>query len=298
MAPSGKIIINPFGIPGQNVHQAKRLQYEFSLKGVAVDILSQAFLNVCIKENTIKSTLGDADFIIFLDKDKYLSAMLEKLGFRLFNSHSSIRTCDDKGETYIALSGKGINLPKTQFAPVCYRKECEISTEYIERLENEIGYPIVIKSSYGSCGSGVFLAKDKKQLISKLEELKLTPYMCQEYLGKEKGKDVRVIVIGEKAVAGMERYNKKDFRSNIALGGSGKMIDLDTANNRDIKELAEKVAKELKLDYCGVDILYGNDGEKVVCEVNSNAFFEGIEKVTNINVAKLYTEYILEKIKK
>lgn len=296
--PNGKIIINPFGIPGQNLHQAKRLQSEFKLIGVDVEILYQAHLSALIKENQVKTTIGDTDFIIYLDKDKYLSSMLEKSGYKLFNSHEAIRVCDDKGETYIALANNGFNLPKTIFAPVCYRKECQISNEYIETLENEIGYPIILKTSYGSCGSGVFLAQDKTQLLSYLDDLKLTPYMCQEYLGVEKGKDIRVIVIGGKAVAGMERYNKNDFRSNIALGGKGEQIDLESKDNKDIKDLAEKVAKCLNLDYCGVDILYGNGGEKYVCEVNSNAFFEGIESVTKINVAKIYAEYILEKVKK
>ncbi len=296
--PNGKIIINPFGIPGQNLHQAKRLQSEFKLMGVKVEILYQAHLTALIKDNQIKTTLGETDFIVYLDKDKYLSAMLEKSGYKLFNSHDAIRTCDDKGETYISLANNGFNLPKTIFAPVCYRKECQLSNEYIETLEKEIGYPIIVKTSYGSCGSGVFLTQNKAQLLSCLEELKLTPYMCQEYLGAERGKDIRVIVIGGKSVAGMQRYNQNDFRSNIALGGKGKEIDLDSKENKDIKDLAEKVAICLNLDYCGVDILYGNDGEKVVCEVNSNAFFEGIESVTSINVAKLYAQYILNKITK
>ena len=48
----------------------------------------------------------------------------------------------------------------------------------------------------------------------------------------------------------------------------------------------------LNLDYCGVDLLYGEDGP-VLCEVNSNAFFEGLEAATGVNVAKLYAEYIV-----
>ena len=55
---------------------------------------------------------------------------------------------------------------------------------------------------------------------------------------------------------------------------------------------AEKAAQALKLDYCGVDLLYGEDGP-VLCEVNSNAFFEGLEAATGVNVAKLYAEYIV-----
>ena len=60
---------------------------------------------------------------------------------------------------------------------------------------------------------------------------------------------------------------------------------------------AELAASVLGLDYCGVDLLYGESGEPIVCEVNSNAFFEGLEGATGVNVAKLYAEHIVKEIK-
>ena len=294
----GKIVINPFGIPGQNVHQAKRLKQEFEKLGVCVEIVPQAYLKFQIKDNNIKNNLGKTDFVIYLDKDKYLSSMLEKSGVKLFNSHSAIRTCDDKGETYIALVNKGFNLPKTQFAPVCYSSECQISDEYINHLENFIGYPIIVKPSFGSCGNGIYKAENRAELLSAMQKLKLSPHLFQEYFGAEVGKDKRIIVIGGIAVAGMERYNSNDFRSNIAQGGKGVKLDLSLEKYKSVVDTAERVAKELKLDYCGVDIIKGNNGEDVICEVNSNAFFEGIEAVTKINVASIYANYVIKEISK
>ena len=61
---------------------------------------------------------------------------------------------------------------------------------------------------------------------------------------------------------------------------------------------AERVAKILKLDYAGIDVLIGEDNKPIICEVNSNAFFGGIEKVTGVNVAKLYAEYIKSSVYK
>ena len=128
---------------------------------------------------------------------------------------------------------------------------------------------------------------------AKLEEVKTKPHIFQEYLGKKKGVDVRVIVIGGKAVAAMERRNVNDFRSNVAQGGDGIKIKLQD----EFRKAAETCAKVLGLDYCGVDLLYGNEGEPYVCEVNSNAFIGGIEKATDINVARVYAEYIIKTIK-
>lgn len=296
MIMKGYIIVNPFGIPGQNLHQAKRLQQEFALKDVQAEILTDAFLRARVEKGNLYTTLNDGDFIIYLDKDKYLSGILNGLGIKTFNSHNSIRVCDDKGETYIALANKGFSLPKTQFAPMCYSNKCQIDNGFVNSLEQNIGYPMVVKTSYGSCGTGIYKVNNKQELLPVMENLKTSPHMYQEYLGKEVGKDIRVIVIGGKAVAGMIRSNEKDFRSNIALGGKGEKIDLDSPKYSQVKTVCQDVAKTLGLDYCGVDILKGNNDEPVICEVNSNAFFEGIESVTKINVAKTYAEYVINSV--
>ena len=222
--------------------------------------------------------------------------LLDKLNVKTFNSHKSISVCDDKGETYIELSGKGFNLPKTQFAPLCYSQECEISEQYVISLEQNIGYPMIAKSSYGSCGSGVYKIDNRKELIKIMQQLKTIPHMYQQYLGKHVGKDIRVIVIGGKAVASMQRYNPNDFRSNLALGGVGTKIEVNDKKYAKVISTSQKVSKVLGLDYCGVDILLGDDDKPYICEVNSNAFFEGIEKVTSVNVAEKYVEHILNNI--
>ena len=65
-----------------------------------------------------------------------------------------------------------------------------------------------------------------------------------------------------------------------------------------VKAAAEKCARVLCLDYCGVDLLFGDDDKPYVCEVNSNAFLGGIEAATGVNVAKAYAEYIIETVNK
>ena len=93
-------------------------------------------------------------------------------------------------------------------------------------------------------------------------------------------------------VGGMERVAQdSEFRSNIELGGVGRKIELSAK----YQETAEKVAQVLNLDYCGVDLLETKQGP-VVCEVNSNAFFEGLEQATGINVAAAYAKYIFDEI--
>jgi gamma-F420-2:alpha-L-glutamate ligase len=51
-------------------------------------------------------------------------------------------------------------------------------------------------------------------------------------------------------------------------------------------ELAVQVARELKLDIAGIDILFDKDGYRI-CEANSAPGFQGLERACNIDVPEL-----------
>ncbi|MCQ2387040.1 MAG: RimK family alpha-L-glutamate ligase [Clostridia bacterium] len=288
----GIIVVNPFGFPGQSIKQAERLSEEFNKLNVKVEIVKDGFLKNQLIGGNLSSELKGFDFAVFLDKDKYLSSILTKMGVRLFNTHEAIRVCDDKGDTYIALSNNGIKMPDTIFAPLCYKEESKVDENSLKVIAGKLGFPMIVKESYGSMGHGVHKVDDFESLIELENKIKTKPHLFQKYYGEKVGTDIRAIVIGGQLLTAMERYNQNDFRSNIALGGKGKPITL----SEEFKSVAEKSAKILGLDYCGVDILYDDDNKPIVCEVNSNAFFEGIESVTKVNVALNYAKYIIEKI--
>ncbi|MBO4541400.1 MAG: RimK family alpha-L-glutamate ligase [Bacilli bacterium] len=288
MAKKGLIIVNAYEVFPSVLHMVKRLEEEFSLFGVSLIIKSS--LDAMAIVGGDKESLP-FDFVIFLDKDIYVAHSLEKQGFRLFNSAKAIWSTDDKMKTHLLLEGSGIRMPKTLSAPLRYsQKENPV---FLKKVMGELTFPIVAKENYGSQGKGVFLAKNEQELRDLEKRLAFTPHLYQQFIESSKGKDFRIIVIGHKAVAWMERESRNgDFRSNIALGGVGKKIDLP----KEFLETAEKASSLLGLDYCGVDLLYGEKGEPILCEVNSNAFIQGIEKVTGINVAKAYAEYILQEM--
>ena len=282
MVRKGIIIVNAYGRPEESVLQAERLRNEFFCLGVSTEIIS---------DDRQSAFNGGVDFAVYLDKDKYFSAQLENAGIRLFNSHSAIRVCDDKGETVLKLTGK-VNLPETYFGLLSYSKKDKPDEKYLSFVAERLGYPLVVKESFGSMGKGVYLVKNFRELKKVAEKVKNIPHVFQKYLPFAYGTDVRVIVIGGKAVGAIKRKNENDFRSNVAKGGVAEKYDLDDA----FKSTAEKVAEILGLDYCGVDILFGKNGEPTVCEVNSNAFFFGFEKATGINVAGLYAEYVVNTV--
>ena len=286
------ILVNPYSRLASAKNQPLRLREELRKLGVEADIKPNSIDTAMILDGDIKSFIQDYDFAVYLDKDKYTSALLEKAGLRLFNRHEAIRICDDKMVTHIRLAGHGIKMPDTIAGLLCYSEEASVREikERIELIENRIGYPCVIKESYGSLGAKVYCANNRDELIEYMEKVKMKAHLFQKMITTSMGRDIRVIVIGGRAVCSMRRKSRTDFRSNIELGGTGERILLPES----FREVAEKAAKILNLDYCGIDLLYGENDEPILCEVNSNAFFGGIESVTGFNVAEAYARYMYE----
>lgn len=291
----GFIVINAYPNGEKFYHQAGRIASELQTLGIETDIFRNGELSAWITEKgEVETSLQkEYDFCVYLDKDKYLGELLQKSGLRLFNSASAVSVCDDKMSTYFALVGCKVPMAKTISAPLCYTPAATPSELFLSQVANVLGFPLVAKKSYGSFGAGVRLVRDVQELKNVETEWLYIPHFYQAFIEESQGKDVRVIVIGGRAVAAMERVAQEgEFRSNVELGGVGRTINLPM----EYKELAERVADVLQLDYCGIDLLEGKDGG-VVCEVNSNAFFEGMELVTGINVAKAYAEYIYKTVK-
>lgn len=281
------IVVNAYIKNKSQILQAERIAYELQNLGVECSI-TKNFNLASIKNG--QTIYRDFDKCVFLDKDKAAARLLEKSGKRLINSAHAIETCDDKMLTYIALADKGIAMPDTYYAPLCYYADAEVSDDYLNTVSNNIGFPLVSKLCYGSLGSAVYLIKDINELKDFEKKNKLSAHLYQKFIGKG-GEDTRVIVIGGKYVCAMKRTNTDDFRSNIELGGHGEKFE----SNNELINLCEKVADILELDYCGIDVLTDSDGKRYICEVNSNAFFAEAERVCNVNIAKKFAEMVIAK---
>lgn len=292
----GLIVTNGYFSNEATRNQNSRLVEEFNKLSVTVDV---------IKSNNILTKLGDTspivynnngiilplekyDFVIYLNKDRYQAQMLEDAGYVLFNNAKAIVNCDDKMLTYQMLSNV-VSVPKTISSPIMYSPNDD--DKFLSMVERELGYPMIIKTVYGSMGKGVQKVDNFNKLKEVFASLRMQPHIYQQVVGTT-GEDLRITVIGGKAISCMKRKNDKDFRSNVELGGIG--VNFTPTKNQ-IK-LAEIAAKTLNLDYAGVDIL--SDGfTDYVCEVNSNAFFKGTESATGVNVAGKYALHIINKLK-
>lgn len=285
----GIIVINGYSKTEGIKYQVKRLTEEFNKKNVDIEVKKTTELLAYIENGEVKSSL-QADFIVYLDKDIHIALMLEKLGYRLFNNRESIEICDDKIRTHIMLSNEGVNMPTTISSPLMYS---DSEDNFLDRILEVLDYPIIVKEAHGSLGGQVYLCRDYNSLYKTREKLKFKPHLYQQFIHQSAGRDTRVIVIGGKVVAGYNRISTTDFRSNIELGGKGEKVEL----SKEYISLSERVADILNLDYCGIDIL-DDSKNPIICEVNSNAFFTGCEKITGKNIAKSYVDYIISEMGK
>ena len=232
------------------------------------------------------------DFVVFLDKDILLARYLKDQGIPVFNDPDVIEICDNKAKQYLALSNAAVPMPLTIIAPKVYPEFTIQHTGYYEQVLQILQLPLIIKEAHGSFGMKVYLIETREQFYEKVEELKGIEYVFQQFIETSRGRDIRVNVVGGQVVACMHRHSETDFRANITNGGTASRVELTERQ----KEVAIQAAQALNAEFAGVDLLFGENEEPLVCEVNGVAHIRNIFNVTGINVGDAMISYILSKI--
>ena len=281
------LVVNSFMDNQKFIKLYELLSVAFKKQNVSLEIKNASDISLQIGAKI----LNKPDFAIFWDKDIYLAERLEKEGVRLFNSSRAILLCDNKILMYQELANKGIIIPRTFIAPKTFEGLNYSKRDFLNNVIKEIGFPIVVKEAYGSFGEQVYLANDIDSLNKIVDQIGYKDFLMQEFIASSKGKDIRINVVGNKAVVSMLRENDNDFRSNISSGGHGEKYE----PKPEYLDLAVKAAQALGLDFAGVDVLFGKDGP-IICEVNSNPQFASTLKATGVNLADYIAEYILNNL--
>lgn len=231
----------------------------------------------------------EGDFVLFWDKDVTLCSILEAMGKRVFNSSRAIAACDNKGLTHALLEGRGIPMPKTVVAPLSFSK-CTLY-DFVASAAERLGFPLIIKESYGSFGCQVYKADNLTDAADIANSISPKQMIFQEFVASSAGRDVRINVVGGRVAAAMERRSDTDFRANVTLGGNMRPYE----PSKEETDIALCAAEALGLDFGGIDLLFGKE-HPLLCEVNSNAHVKNILDCTGINAADAIFEYIKEKL--
>lgn len=111
---------------------------------------------------------------------------------------------------------------------VCYESVEDFRLRHLERREPLMPFPFVLKGDRGGGGWAVFLVNDQHELAQRLAvlgDMRLHPtrrFIAQAFV-PQGGKDLRIVVIGEKTEAYWRRQpNPNEFRNNV---GRGAVID-------------------------------------------------------------------------
>ena len=235
--------------------------------------------------------LEKPDFVLFWDKDLLLAKYLESEKIPVFNSSTGIEICDDKRMTALRLNQEKIAQPLTIPAPMTYGNIGFSHLDFLQQIEKNISFPMVVKEAYGSFGQQVYLVKNHEELVKRTKKLEKVPFLYQQYIAGSKGRDLRLQVVGDQVVAAMERSSDHDFRANLSNGGKMKAYQPE----KEAVDLAIQACKAVECDFAGVDLLFGSRGY-LVCEVNSNAHFKNLWECTGIDTAWHILQYIRKKV--
>ncbi|WP_298830431.1 RimK family alpha-L-glutamate ligase [uncultured Planococcus sp.] len=262
---------------------------------LVAEAAERAGIAVTIKKNyetvmDLSVNFSIPDFAILLDKDILLGYFLKSRGVPVYNDPSVIDLCDNKATQYVQLAAEGLPMPRTIVAPKVYPNFSIMDSGYFEEIIDRLKLPMIIKEGHGSFGMKVYLIETEEQFYEKVDSLRGIDFVFQEFIATSRGRDIRVNIVGGKIVAAMYRHSDTDFRANITNGGVASPIELTAAQ----QELALAAAQAVGATFAGVDLLFGENEEPLVCEVNAAAHIRNILNVTGVNVADAMIAYILE----
>jgi [lysine-biosynthesis-protein LysW]--L-2-aminoadipate ligase len=118
-------------------------------------------------------------------------------------------------------------------------------------------------------------------------------YYLQELI-KRPPRDIRVITVGDRAIAAMYRKSSGGFKTNIALGADPELCKI----TNELEDISIKASQAVGGGILGIDLMEDEKKGLVVHEVNNTVEFKGLSKVAKINIPKEMVEFALNSARK
>ena len=206
---------------------------------------------------------------------------LEQAGVFVMNPPSVIEKTVDKFYTSSLLEAYGVPTPPTM---VTENRGAAMEAFF------ELGGDVVVKPLFGSLGKGMVRVDNPDVAYRVFSALEMNHYVfyLQKFISHE-NRDIRAFVLGDRVLSAMERRGA-NWKTNIAQGAVGCPIEL---NDRQ-EQLALEAAKAIGCPYAGVDLICSGDGEEFVLEVNGVPGWEGLLKVSSVDIAGEIADFVLK----
>lgn len=196
---------------------------------------------------------------------------LRESSVRVWNDARAIERCVDKSTATFLFQRAGLPTPPTITV--------EGRSAAVDRFA-ALGPDVVVKPLFGAQGVGIMKACSASELP--MSESVGEIYYLQTYVDQARSTfvDWRVFVSAGRVLAAMARRSDS-WITNVALGATPE----PHAANREMTQLSLAAAKALGADYGGVDLIADRHGTLFVLEVNSNPAWQGLQSVTDIDIA-------------
>ncbi|RYG74830.1 hypothetical protein EU245_01205 [Lentibacillus lipolyticus] len=219
------------------------------------------------------------DFAVVRTIDPMLSRQLESLGITVFNPAETAAICNNKALTHFHVGKLGIPSADTIFAA----KGSPLPAKA------PMPFPFVVKDTGGRGGKQVSLVTDTPSWDSVREQCTSShDLIFQTAKNIQRGKDVRVFVIGEEIIGAVLRENAHDFRANYKLGGSASWYALGEHE----QNLVHQITSNFRFGMVGIDFLLDEDGGLLFNEIEDVVGSRTLSAVSNINIVRQYISYI------
>jgi len=209
---------------------------------------------------------------------------LQLLGLPVMNGAPAIGLARNKMRVLQLLSASGVKVPRTVMAsePSGLR----------DMVRHVGGLPVLVKLLRGNEKTGIIVCETRQALESALEAiLRLgQSTIVQQYLKGRRGGDLRVFVVGGRAVAALRRRPRVGRLSrNLGQGARFEGVRLGGEAER----AAVAAARVVGLEVCAVDMLDAPGGPRVF-EVHSSPGIREAEEACGADVAGAIVERAAE----
>ena len=209
-------------------------------------------------------------------------ARLEASGTRIVNSPRSLECAVDKYLTTARLQASGLPVPATIV--------CEHEDDAMLAFEH-LGGDVVVKPLFGSEGRGIVRVSDPDLAHRTFRTLmRLDAVLYLQRFINHGGFDVRILVLDQQVVGGIQRRSPNDFRTNVAREA---VAVPHQPTEREI-DFALRATATTGALIAGVDLLYDQQGNCYVIEVNAVPGWQAFGRVTGIDVATKLILHLLE----
>lgn len=197
------------------------------------------------------------------------------MGVPALNDAQAIAQSRNKMRTLQLLSSCGIDVPATVMAAQ--------AADLKAMVRRVGGMPVIVRRLQAQGWAGVMVAEDLQSMEAVLETmLKLGEHLViQQHSKSRGGMDIRVLVVGGRAVCAVRRSIRTGrFFTTLK---SGKVVA--TPLTERTARLAESAARIVGLEVAGVDMLDLPDGPRVF-DLHSSPGLKDLEEATGMDLAR------------